>query len=602
MSISKQEFTDAGRSMLGRAQNSEILTITQIVVGDGAAAQPSDLWPLTALISSKLNVTISAKLDYGDGKMLVEGSFTSDAASAAFYLREVGVMAHIASEADRLYSVANVFADPPDYVDPAAPTIQAFKIKLVIDRIPTASLVVQIGASENVLGENVGLATVGPGVYKEAVGNVLRFKRLEAGVGITVIEDAGANKITVAAKQLMQNVDLYVPATYVNPPPGTLPEQFFATIQAAHDYLLGFHIPSDKIATIHVDGGHYTQTVPINFTHPDAYQIAVVGLAVVPKTVSGTITRAGTLPNLDITIPIPSGTTGMAVNDVVYLYDAPQAQLESCGYVTQVLGTSVIVRMRIQNILPPSSIAALASTKLLFLPTQFSTNVSTSVFNCPNGIKAIKNIGLRASTGAQLGTAVSIVGQGGTLEHVFTVNYGFGFSIAGDAVYLTPIVSANACNVGMEVGPSGTIFLNGPNPVGGYDRLTWSGNVVYGLWVSGGSYVSGVGGSATWACSNATGVRSDTRGWCGVSNTGSPAGGWVLGYNNVGAAAVLLGIFQSAIDVTSGVALNVTWDLRADNGGQVLLVYNSTMSGLYSPALGVLGPSGGYVAIGALNP
>jgi hypothetical protein len=272
MSLSKQEFTDAGRSMLGRAQNGATLTITKIVVGSGTAAQPSDLWPLTALIAQEMNVTISAKRDYGQGTLLVEGSFTSPQAPHAFSMREVGIMAHIASEADRLYSVANCFTDAPIPIDPASPTVETFKIKLIVDRIPTANIVVQIGPSENVIGSNIGPDTVGAGVYKDAAGNVLNFKRLVQGANMDIHEAADENSIYIGMKVLPNNLDLYVPLTY----PGISdPNVLFPTIQAAHDYLLSFMIPTDKYATIHVAAGSFTGR--LNLWHPNGSQIALVG-------------------------------------------------------------------------------------------------------------------------------------------------------------------------------------------------------------------------------------------------------------------------------------------------------------------------------------
>jgi len=581
--------------MLGRAQNGETLTISKIVVGSGSASQASDLWPLTALIHFEMNVVINTKNDDGNGQLLVEGVFRSDTAPHAFDLHEVGIMAHIGTESDRLYSVANAFLDPVDHIDPAAPTFYGYKIKLIIDRIPAASLVIQIGPTDAVLGENVGTDATGPGPYKEAIGNLLRFKRFVEGVGIDLTEDALHNTITIAQKQLTQNVDLYVPATY----PGiTDPTVLFPTIQAAHDYLLAFHIPSDKTATIHVYSGHFTQTVPINFTHPDAEQIQVIGLDVVEKTMrpATNITRSGTLPDIDVVIPVAS-TTGIAVNDVCYLYDAPTAQLEGCGYITVVGGTSVTMRMKIYNVLPPASIACLSTTKLLVFPTQFSTN-TTTVFNCPNGIKLIKNFGLRASVGAQLGTAFSIFGPYGGFENVVAVNYAIGFGIAAAACYLTPVVAANACGAAMEVGPSGTVLLNAPSPVSGYARFTWNGNVTYGLWVVGGSYVTGAGGSTTYACSNGnTGIRSDTRGFVGVGNTGSSAGGYVIGWNQFGAQAVMVGIVLASIDVMSAIALNTVYDLQSKQGGQIHIVHNSIITGTYDPALGALGSSGGFISM-----
>ncbi|HKD77386.1 MAG TPA: hypothetical protein VKB76_17910, partial [Ktedonobacterales bacterium] len=64
-----------------------------------------------------------------------------------------------------LYSVANVFADPPNYIDPAAPTVRAYKIKLIVDRVDPADITVSISPTEAVSGVNVGSGDDGPGVY-----------------------------------------------------------------------------------------------------------------------------------------------------------------------------------------------------------------------------------------------------------------------------------------------------------------------------------------------------------------------------------------------------------------------------------------------------
>lgn len=313
MSLAKQEFTDSGRSMLGRAQNREILTISKIVVGSGSAAQPSDLWPLTAVKVHEMDVVISAKRDFGQGTLLVEGSFKSTDAPHAFYLKEIGVMAHIGAEADRLYSVANCFADPPDHIDPAAPTIQAFKIKLIIDRIPTDSLVIQIGPTENVLGENLGSDTVGPGVYKDAAGNILHFKRLVQGANMEIHDSTDGNSIYIGMNILPNNVDLYVPENY----PGiTDPDVLFPTIQAAHDYLLSFTIPPDKHATIHLAAGRFDGpgNSPCYLTHPNASQITLIGqprrdftIQAGPNYVSATaknVQIAGNIAELVVGLPV----------------------------------------------------------------------------------------------------------------------------------------------------------------------------------------------------------------------------------------------------------------------------------------------------------
>ena len=399
MSLSKQEFTNAGKSMLGRAQAGEVLTITKIVVGSGSVTQASDLWPLTSLVNHQMDVAVSAKQDYGDGTMLVEGSFLSSDAPAVFQLREVGVMAHIGAEADRLYSVANVLTDPPDTVDPGSPSLQAFKIKLVIDRIPEASLIIQIGPSENVIGQNLATAAIGPGVYKDAAGNVLNFKRLNAGAGIELIEDAGATYITIAQKRLKQNVDLYVPQTY----PGISdPTVLFPTIQAAHDYLLSFVIPSDKIATIHVYSGTFNNSPPgaglsaINFNHPNSKQIRLWGQPRIDKNIQsiGNVLAA----SKDVTL---DNVSSLAVGQRVYLAACGGTYQGGCR-ITAIVGNKVTCTLEKRDTQANYTTVVGAAGRLCFLPTivRFTNGTGPGgnpaagemLLSCPFGIGEIKNI------------------------------------------------------------------------------------------------------------------------------------------------------------------------------------------------------------------
>jgi hypothetical protein len=309
MAIAKQEFTNAGRSMLGRAQAGETLTVTGIVVGSGAAAAPSDLWPLTALISLEMSIAISTKRDYGQGTLLVEGSFLSSAAPHSFELREIGVLAHIGAEADRLYSVSNVLADDPDLIDPDSPSVQAFKIKLIIDRIPADNIIIQIGPSENVVGENIGSDTVGPGVYKSAAGNLLSFKRLVQGVGMKLTD--GVDTVTVATNQLEIDLDLYVPETN---PEAPSPDVAFHTIQAALDYTLQWYIPQNHVVRIHVQGIELTISASISVTHPQMEQIQILGAAPLETAIVSTTNHDTT--QIDVVV---DSIAGLAVGDYVVI-------------------------------------------------------------------------------------------------------------------------------------------------------------------------------------------------------------------------------------------------------------------------------------------
>lgn len=590
MSLSKQEFTDSGRSMLGRAQAGERLTISKLVAGSGTAGQASELWPLTQPKVQELLFNISTKRDYGQGTLLVEGSFKSSDASRIFLLRELGIMAHIGAEADRLYSIANVFAEPPDNVDPASPSIHTFKVKLIIDRIPADMLTIQIGPTEAVTGENLGADTVGPGVYKEAAGNVLRFKRLVEGIGMEIRDDG--DSIYIGVQTLMNDLDLYVPANY----PGISdPKVLFPTIQAAHDHLLQYMIPTNKHARIHVYSGHFPQSVPINITHPNASQIEIHGMAVISKTVTGTVTATGTLPNISVNVNV-GNTSGIAVNDVVYLYDAPSAQLEGCGVVTSVRAADCTIQMRIGFVQPPASVAALGTTKLIIFPTQLSSSLigSSPVFNCVTGIGLLKNFGIR-STQPQLGAGVSM-NDSGTLENLVATGFYNGFGASNGVINLTSVIAANACQFGCSVGPGGNFHINPPNPVGGWNRLSFNGALNYGIWIVGGSYTGG-DGTWTYVCNNQTGIKSDTRGWFGIAAAPPHAEGLICAWNQNGGNAGLGGIIQTAVNAHSIVSGNVANDLIAGSGGQIGLVHNNNNTGNYNPDNNVLGPSGGFISV-----
>jgi hypothetical protein len=578
--------------MLGRAQNGATLTITKITVGSGAAAQPSDLWPLTALIAHEMDVTISAKRDYGQGTLLVEGSFTSQQAPHAFLMKEVGILAHIGTEADRLYSVANCFTDAPIPVDPAAPTVQTFKIKLIVDRIPTANLVVQIGPSENVIGSNIGPDTVGAGVYKDAAGNVLNFKRLVAGYHVEIIEDPSEDFLTIGVKVVPRDLDFYVPQTY----PGISdPNVLFPTIEAALASVADLVIPTNRKVTVHVWSGNFNQSAPIVIDHPNAGQIQIIGHDLISRAVTGNVTVAGTLPNMSVTLNM-ADTSGIAVNDVIYLWNAPHALLESCGYVTSIrAGQNIVVRMIMQAVAPPATIAALGNTKVVLFPSQYACTLSAStpMFDCRTGIGLIKNFGLRSTT-AQVGNGVACYGNS-TIENMAVVGFQVGYGSSNGNLNVNPVVAANGCQVGISAGPAGSIAI-APNSPDGWNRVSWTGCFTYGVWIVAGSYTGG-GGTYSYICGNATGVRGDTQAFFGNSNAPATTGGIVVGFNGKGLVAVELGLIMTALNATNAVTGNVTLDCQAASGAQIAIVHNVNNSGHYSPANQVLGPDGGYISI-----
>lgn len=498
--------------MLGRAQNGERLTISKIVVGSGVAAVPDDLWPLVDPIAEQTPlVNISSKRDFGNGTLMVEGSFRSDQVGSAFYLREVGVYAHIASEADRLYSIANVFADPPDFIDPAAPTVQVFKIKLIIDRIPTDNLVVQIGPSEAVSGENVGADTVGPGVYKETLGNVLQFKRLVQGANMEIRDEPGGDAIYIGTSVLKNNIDLYVPLSY----PGISdPNVLFPTIQAAHDYLLKFMIPTDKFATIHLDAGLFDGRVSLN--HPNGQQISIVGRPRIDKAVTAINYVDATHKN------VAANSSGLAVGYPVYLYGC-DPEWAGGAYITAIAGNvltlSTLKKDSRPNYTVTDSGAGGANRRLSFLPSIIylanpnpgqpwpGTHVNVSA---PNGMN-FQNVCVVGGY-----HCLAIGGDHVNISNVFCIGGGTGLNVSCVCVLGWPNLDLVATDCGFGITGGGAGFIVGHNQnvrivVNGCDA---------GIAVPGGyGAIPGVGATnlpVVYLSHNATGART----WGGTMSFG----------------------------------------------------------------------------------
>ena len=266
MSLNRQEFTNAGRNMLGRANDGELLNIARIVVGEGVANLPNELWPLPALITHVMDVTITQRVDQGNGIMLIDGAFNSSQAPRAFDLRELGVMASVAGEAELLYSVANVLATGADHVDPAVESIHAFKVKILIDR--ATNVTITIGSSADIMGENIGAETIGPGWFAEKIANTLRFKRAIEGTGIELIDEP--ETVTIRTRSLEVDLDLLVTHTPVLP-------THFADLPAALVYARQFAIPPERLINIRFAPGRWIHNSPVTINHPDCRRLRIMG-------------------------------------------------------------------------------------------------------------------------------------------------------------------------------------------------------------------------------------------------------------------------------------------------------------------------------------
>ena len=310
---------------------------------------------------------------------------------------------------DQLYCASNTFADAPDTVTPGGTSSHAFDITVIIDR--ATDITVVIGDATVVDCENIPPdPLVGPGWYAQRVGNVFQFKRAVEGTGIELVEEA--DRVTIAVKTLANNLDLYVPANHPAIPPGH-PEVGFATIQAAHDYLLQFTIPPDKFATIHVYTGGFTSNQTITFSHPNARQISLIGEPRVDYTLSAITYVSPTQKNA--TIPTPAG---LAAGRRCYVYGTAQ-WMGGCRILANPVGTTVQLS-HIKKDAQANYTGAGGAGRLSYLPsvivnsaTDGRTTLAPTI-SCPNGIKLIKNFCIEGS-----GYVVQLTD--GTLQNVHVI-------------------------------------------------------------------------------------------------------------------------------------------------------------------------------------
>ena len=210
-----------------------------------------------------------------------------------------------------LYSVTNAGA-LADYIPGnadigATAVVNVIEVTVVIDQAQNIQVIVVPGDLTD--AQNIGAGTVGPGLYRDKIGNLINLKRLIEGPQIEM--DETDDTITIGIKTLTVDLDVNVfPGA-----PNIFPD--FTTIQLAHDYLLDYHIPSNIFASIRVRAGRYLQNVPTIINHPDGSRIRIIGadLEITPFTNAG---NASNVVNNSLWNFTGVGdTSGLAIDDCV---------------------------------------------------------------------------------------------------------------------------------------------------------------------------------------------------------------------------------------------------------------------------------------------
>lgn len=146
-------LTDQGANMLSRAVAQEELYITRLVMGDGQLANVGGIPGLAALVHERVSVPVVRTARKGR-QLTVSGPVVMEADAAAFRWRELGVMARIGTEAERLLGYLYK-GESGEMVSSADGMERSIYITLEID--PAAHVEVVLSPRESVEWEQINL-------------------------------------------------------------------------------------------------------------------------------------------------------------------------------------------------------------------------------------------------------------------------------------------------------------------------------------------------------------------------------------------------------------------------------------------------------------
>jgi hypothetical protein len=302
-------LTDVGWDALTDAEAGQAIAYTKMEAGDGNIyGGDEEMYGMTALVHKMADVPITNFTNDGNGQITLVGVISSKNVTTGFYLREIGVKATIDGGPELLYSVAYA-GTGGDYIPSSAETevvIQSIQIIIKIDRAPNVSVVVQPGL--DVTCQNIGPGTVGPGWFRDKIGQICWFKRINSPKQtLELIETP--DLISIDIPFIDENLNMYVALNN----PDIFPH--FSTIQNALNYLVPKTIKPGITVTITVSAGTWNTNPTTTVNHPQGSQIKIIGTADPVKNV-GTVTGGAA----DVRLNGPAGRfAGMAVGDY-FLY------------------------------------------------------------------------------------------------------------------------------------------------------------------------------------------------------------------------------------------------------------------------------------------
>jgi hypothetical protein len=425
-----QQLTNVGWDALSTALGGGRLTFFKMQAGSGTIANDSAIPPMTALVAPVCDIAITKYSIEGDGQITIFGNIASAQLDAGFTFRELGVFATIEppvpgsggvpagvniapivpSPSDTviksnpivpnppvgvplMYSYCNSYANS-DYIPGKGETtdvVNTLQVTIKIDPAAMGNVVINVIAGQQMSVANIGPASVGAGPWSYTQANVAWMKRLVAGAQTLITEDA--NTITIGARQLTSDLDLYVATGNPDISPN------FSTIAKALDYLGQYGIPTTIKARINVSAGMYASPNVINVNHPNGRCITIQG----PQTAMQTGTSlsiAGSANAWNMTINGLASTTEFTVNYYAIIHYCGGVtnghHSLGCGIFKILSKTASTVVLRVPS--PKSSLSIIGANSIKITPINVqlisSTKNASTMSIGSNGLALLQYISI----------------------------------------------------------------------------------------------------------------------------------------------------------------------------------------------------------------
>jgi hypothetical protein len=145
-------ITEAGLALRAKVEAGAELKLVNCLMGDGVAAQGTDLATLSALLNEQASWSVASVLALGDGVARARTNIKNTGLTTGFYAKECGITADDPDDGEILYAYAA--ADPGDWIPAEAEAFQQiFDMLIICGNASSISVSIDAGAADLTLAD-----------------------------------------------------------------------------------------------------------------------------------------------------------------------------------------------------------------------------------------------------------------------------------------------------------------------------------------------------------------------------------------------------------------------------------------------------------------